>query len=184
MMPETFPFTVYSRRRKTLLYLVGSAALAAVAILMACDGKPIGWAIAAFFGLCTAVFAIQLHPRASFLTVDADGFEYSALFRRHRLRWADVTEFGVITLSHHGIKTHTMVGLNYSESYPHHQRGRSLSRAMTGFEGALPDTYGFSAEELAALLSACHAKLTATDAETVAAPQESTWDEPQSGDGV
>jgi len=40
-------------------------------------------------------------------------------------------------------------------------------------EGALPDTYGFSADELVAVLAACHARFNATDAEVPTDPDES-----------
>jgi hypothetical protein len=47
-----------------------------------------------------------------------------------------------------------MVLFNYAPSAPGSARLRRLATALSGREGALPDCYGLSAEQLAALLNA------------------------------
>ncbi len=48
-----------------------------------------------------------------------------------------------------------MVGFNYAASYDRQKNARALASALTECEGALPNTYGKKAEELAALLNEC-----------------------------
>ncbi len=43
---------------------------------------------------------------------------------------------------------------NFSPDYPRAKAGRNLSKAIVGYEGALPDTYGLAAGELANQLNA------------------------------
>lgn len=49
-----------------------------------------------------------------------------------------------------------MVGFNYSAEYRRAPKARAVSKALAGFEGGLPDTYGFRAKELAQILSDIH----------------------------
>lgn len=103
---------------------------------------------AAFVAVCMAVFCVQLHPRASFLTLKENGFVFCSLFRSHEVLWADVQGFGVYKVSHH-----KMVTWNYQPAFSKHARGRNIAVAIAGCEAALPDTYGFKAEELARVMN-------------------------------
>ena len=42
---------------------------------------------------------------------------------------------------------------NYVESYPRSPKLRSLNTALTGFEAAIPDSWGLAHEDLADLLN-------------------------------
>ena len=118
------------------------------------DGHKAGWFPASFFALGIPVALIQLLPKSSFLTVDEDGIEFCTLFRKCRLKWNDISEFGIYSRESIGIgKT---VGFNYSPSYERLPTMRLLNKTLIGFEAALPDTYGLRAEELASLLSDFH----------------------------
>jgi hypothetical protein len=133
-----------------LLFLV-CLAFVAGGVLMIRDGLCAG-----FFGLCLPVFLIQLYPKSSFLTVSEEGIEFCSLFRSHRLRWSDISEFGTYTIRQHGLPVSRMVGFNYSAQYQRASKARAFSKALAGFEGGLPDTYGFRAEELVQILSDFH----------------------------
>jgi hypothetical protein len=53
-------------------------------------------------------------------------------------------------------KLSRLVGLFYEPDYASTARGvagRKISRSMVGVDGALPDTYGMSADELAELMN-------------------------------
>ena len=123
---------------------------------MISEGHKAGWFVAGFFSLGIPVSLLQLFPKSSFLTVDEDGIEFAALFRKCRLRWREISEFGVYSRESIGIgKT---VGFNYSPCFERYRKMRSVNKALVGFEGALPDTYGLPAAELASLLATYHAE--------------------------
>jgi hypothetical protein len=152
MNPRSLPFTVYPKKMRTLLFLLLSVGFVVGGIWMVRDGEKGGWLPAGFFALCIPVFLLQLFfPKSCFLTVREDGIEFCALFRTHKVPWSDISEFGVCRVP--GAR---MVGFNYSPEYQRARKARALAKALTGCEGALPDTYGFSAEEFAQLLSAYH----------------------------
>lgn len=157
MSLRSLPFTVYPKKTKMLLMFLVCAVFVAGGILMIRDGQKMGWLCAGFFGLGIPIFLIQLYPRSSFLTVSEEGIEFCSLFRRHKLRWSDISEFGTYTIRHHGLPVSKMVGFNYSAGS---SKARLVSKALAGFEGALPDTYGFRAEELAQILSDYHQERT------------------------
>jgi len=46
-----------------------------------------------------------------------------------------------------------MVVFNYSDHYDRVKMMRGFARKIAGYEGALPDTYGMSADQLADLLN-------------------------------
>jgi hypothetical protein len=148
-------FILRPRRGGTLLYLAVSGLFTGGGTWMVREGEKLGWWVAAFFGLCTAVFLVQLVPGSACLRLTPDGFEMRALFRSSSLRWTDVRGFGVVRMKQHGFLTvHTMVGFDFSDSYDRSRAGRALARAVAGCEGALPDLYGLKAEALASLLNA------------------------------
>ena len=106
------------------------------------------WLCVGFFGLVAGVALLQFLPQSSFLRLHADGFTVRTLYREATYRWEDVDTFGVMV-----VRLHKMVGFNYA---PHFDRAKRLRRAVAavaGFEGALPDTYGMKAEELANLMN-------------------------------
>jgi hypothetical protein len=144
--------TLYPSRKKMLAWSLGSFAFAVAGMAMIEDtGKLADYAAFAFFGLCTVVFALQLLPGACYLTIRPDGFTACAMFRAHEINWLDVREFRVVKV---GGKA--MVGWNYGAAFQAQAKLRKMAAAMSGVEGGLADTYGMSAEELAALLKQRH----------------------------
>jgi hypothetical protein len=101
-----------------------------------------------FFAACGLVFSIQLHPRASYLTLKNDGFVYCSLFRCFEVKWEEVQGFGTWSFSHNN-----MVVFDYNPEFSKQVTGRRLSKILAGCEGALPDTYGFKAAELAGIMN-------------------------------
>lgn len=135
-------------RIKNLLLLAVSAAFTVGGTTMIRDSRSMGWFVVVFFGLCTLVAVILLLPNSSYLRLTRDGLETRSLFRSSKLQWTDVAAFraGRIGLN-------AMVLIEYAPSYPRVRRGRAVAAALTGAEGALPDTYGRSAKALASLLN-------------------------------
>src|SRR2546427_2274915 len=81
---------------KIVLQLAASLAFTVAGVWMMAGHGRLAWFPALFFGLCSAVFAIQLWPGASYLELLPEGFVACTLFRRWPLvRWDSVSEFRV-----------------------------------------------------------------------------------------
>jgi hypothetical protein len=136
------------RRTKWILLLAVSLAFAVGGGVMARGGKPEGYLGLAFFGLCALVAAAMLLPGTAYLRLTRDGFEVRSLFRSRQTRWADVGE-----LRAGRIGLNAMVVFNFAPTYARAKKLRAVASVLTGVEGAIPDTYGYSAKDLAGLLN-------------------------------
>lgn len=147
--PRTLrPYKSATSTFKTSMLLLVSVLFVACGIWMLPREALKGAFIIAFFGLCTIVFLVQLLPGSSWLSLDAEGFTYCALFRKHHVRWQDVESFTVVSVG-----MNSLVGWSFVENYEGSVGGRKLSRALSGVDGALPDNYGKNAGELAELMN-------------------------------
>jgi hypothetical protein len=90
-----------------------------------------------------------------YLTLTPEGFTMCNLFRKTTIPWDVVDEFFVVTMKQHGLTVRHLVGFNYVASYDRSRIGRSIAKAMTPCEAALPDTYGKKPQELANILNSC-----------------------------
>jgi hypothetical protein len=142
------PTTLYPSKLKSTLFLLGSLAFVIAGIGMVSIGDITGLPVVGFFGLCLLVAVIQFHPKASYLHLSAEGFTFCSLFRSNFVSWQYVQEFGLISISNN-----TMVSWNYTSEYVAAGRARSVSRALYGYEAALPDTYSLKPKHLAQLMS-------------------------------
>ncbi len=143
--------TLRPSRPRGFGYLVMSAAFCAGGAAMVSSGIAAGWYVTAVFGVGVLVFLAMLLPGASFLRLDSKGFVMRSLYRETRYAWADVAGFGVAIA---GVRR--MVGFNFSPGYERSGKGRRLSKALSGWEAALPDNYGLRLERLAALMNEYH----------------------------
>lgn len=143
--------TLRPRRWKMALYCAISAGFTVGGVFMIRNGVGKGWFVAGFFGACMLVFLALLMPGAAYLQLTRDGFRVRSLWRSHFTPWSAVAGFGVVRISHRA-----MVSYNFTDVAAH--RGARFSRALTGAEGALPDSYGMSAQDLAALMTAWRAR--------------------------
>ena len=115
---------------------------------MISDGETAGWLPFIFFGLGILVSIVMMLPGASYIRLYAEGCEVCSLFKKRRVRWGDIGPLSVSTIS-----KNKMVVFDYSPNYTDHVSSRQLAKNMTGFEGALHDTFGMSAEELAGVMN-------------------------------
>jgi hypothetical protein len=149
---KMFPKTLYPSKTKFAVMLLGALAFVAVGVLALRSGVRAMWLPILFFGLCSLVFATTLLPQASFLRLEKEGFTFVSLFRRSTVKWRDVQAF------HPGkLISNSMVFFDYVIPGAPHPTARKMSVDLCGHEAALPDTYGLSAEELAALMNAAKA---------------------------
>lgn len=120
------------------------------------EAKPlVGYGCVAFFGLGAIVTGVALHPRSTYLEVTKDGFAFYSLFRRTFVPWTEVREFFPVEIRGHG-----MVGFTYAASVNRQTAARQFSVAISGAEGALPETYGVGAADLSAVLNALRSRHT------------------------
>jgi hypothetical protein len=145
---QHLPITFRSTRKKMATLLAGSLLFVAGGIWLMPQEPLIGWLCVVFFGLGVIVFAVNLHPKSSFLTLAHDGFTVASLFRKHFVPWSHVQEFVPARVG-----LNKMVGWNYTPEFQAQANLRRINVATSGVEGGLPDTYGMSAEALCALLN-------------------------------
>ncbi len=141
---------------KLLLMLAGSLGFVAIGVFMMPAGEWKSWLVIGFFGLCAAVFLAQLLPGASYLKLDRDGFTYAALFRTTTVAWTEVSPFTAGYIS-----ANRMVKFDLSDARLTADGTRTaaaVARGLTGASGALPDTYGMSADALAELMNRWRAR--------------------------
>lgn len=149
MDDETIIFT--GNRQKAILLTLASALFV---LLIYFTGKGDTWSIVgmAFFGLGFLVCLYTLIPGTVQLKIDHAGIEMKTLFKPMKLAWSDVDEF-YIGYTKAGLSRTKMIGIRYSESYKRQQTGRRISAGLTGMEGALPDHFNRSAEEICEILN-------------------------------
>lgn len=149
-MISSLPVTLRpSKQRLAWLLLLMLAFVSLGGILIWFGGHVLwGWLTIAFFGLGVIVMALQFHPRASYLTLDEEGYTMCSLFRCHRYEWRYIEGFGTYRLSHNNF-----VGWNFTDDYPLRGRGLAISKEICGFEAGLPEAYGLKAAELCTLLN-------------------------------
>lgn len=128
--------------------ILGSAAFVAIAMFIYDKHPLVAWLCGGFFGLCSLVGIVNLHPRAGYLTLRRDGFEFASLFRKTFVRWGEVETFVPIRMS--GNK---FVAWDYVPGYEAHAKIRRVNLSVSGVEAMLPDTYGFKHDELAAMMN-------------------------------
>lgn len=94
-----------------------------------------------FFGICLIIFIINMIPNSSYLKIDEKGIEMKNLFRTTFIPWQAVS----------GFKT-KFIFVNKLVTFTIDEKLLENSK-MKGKTGAFPDTYGMSAQKLAALLN-------------------------------
>jgi hypothetical protein len=136
--------TLYPSKVKWSLLLLASALFTAVGIWLALRGKPMGWGVAAFFGLGIPLSLLQLSGHAHRLIMEPDGFTIATIGRTTKFAWRDIEAISVVTMRHHRNVAFLLRG------EPQSALART-NRALIGIDGMLPDTFGINVEELAAI---------------------------------
>jgi len=135
-------------RKKAIVMLFASAAFAALGLPLISEGKALGWAMSGFFGLGIPVSIFMIRPNATYLKLDKSGVEMKTMFAPMRLKWTDVESFYISEMY-----MTKMIGITYSKSYKKMNILRKLTSSLTGVEGALPDNFKSSPEEICQLLN-------------------------------
>ncbi len=141
------PIVYRVNKKKMSLLFLGSLMLSLGGLVITSHAPFIGYPCAAFFGVCALIWGINLHPNSSYLELTEQGFTTCSLFRPVFTPWVNVKGFFPLHL-----QGHSMVGLNYTDGHKEGVRTRRIAMILANAEGGLPDTYGMSADELAAIL--------------------------------
>jgi hypothetical protein len=147
--------TLCPSRLKMALLTIGSLALVAVGILIVRkEGGAKPWFILSFFGLCAAVFIVQLLPGASYLRLHEKGFDVCALYRKWpTVLWTSTSTFRVerVPPARQALVVFDAEGLG-RESL------QKINRGLVGAGSGLPDTYGMKPQALADLMNEWRAR--------------------------
>ncbi len=146
--PPPLPLRLRAARTRTLGLLAGCVAFVAGGVFVLRDSPVAGYSAIAFFGLGAIVIASNLLPGSGYLLLEDRGLTICVAFRKTFHPWRDVAEFLPVNVG-----TTTMVGVRYAAGYQANAAMRKLATRLAGAEGALPETYGMKAEELASLLN-------------------------------
>mgnify|MGYP001547927343 CR=1 FL=1 len=151
---RSLPFTIYPSKAKLIRLLLTAVAFTAIGVWLGAGGDSLGWFCAAFFGLGGAVFLFQfIRPTNRFLTVDERGIEFGSPTSKSRFAWSELSEFKTYAGLPYLRFQAKFVGFNFSPAYNGPAKAQGVTKAMYGFDNQLPDTYGYSAEDLAELLT-------------------------------
>ena len=145
--------TLYPKRSSMIWLLVVCSAFVAAGLWLGARGEVVGYLCAALSALGIPIALIQLVPGSTYLSLDERGFTVRNLFRTSFMPWSAVDRFFVVTLRSTGMKVRDMVGWNFVASYDRARVARRLATIISRCEGALPDTYGKKAEDLAVLMN-------------------------------
>jgi hypothetical protein len=137
-----------SKKGSLGLLLICSVFVAA-GVWAASEGHIIGWFASCFFGLGVLVAIVQLLPNASYLLLTENGLEARTMYRSWSVSWKDIAFFTTASIG----PMNRMVVFNFSDHYERAKITRRFAGGIAGYEGALPDTYGMKADELADLLN-------------------------------
>jgi|KBSMisStandDraft_5_1062788.scaffolds.fasta_scaffold170626_3 hypothetical protein len=132
-----------------LLILLVCAAFVAGTVLVLPTRPVVAYSAFVFFGLGGAIALVNLLPGSSYLELEQRGFTFCSVYRKTFQRWEDITEFFPIFTD----QRKPLVGWRLSPHVPGHTAMRRLTLEIAGAEGALPETYGLSAADLAVLLN-------------------------------
>jgi len=143
----------YPKKSTAVLMLLICGAFVGIGIGLGLTSDWFGFLSTAFFALCIPIAIIQMLPGSAFLEVDESGMTFTHWYRKTHIPWNIVDHFSVIVTTHNGLTTNEMVGITFIASYDRARLARRVTKAMMHCEGALPDTYGKKACDLADYLN-------------------------------
>ena len=147
-MNQATTLTFYPSKYRRLRLLIVSFVFALIGFLMIRDEVFMGWFVLISFGIGCLISIVLLLPNSSYLRISNKGFEVCSLFRGKFFGWDEVDRFNV-----QYIGLNKLVVFNYSSNHAEFKAAKKVAKILAVFEGALPDTYGKKAEELAMLLN-------------------------------
>jgi membrane associated rhomboid family serine protease len=146
------PIVLRPSRRRWVGLFVCCVALTAVCAWAFVDEPNVLMAVGVLlFGPGIVLAVLQLLPGSASLRIAPEGLLARGPVRSGNWGWNEIEHFSTFDADPYG--TTKQVGFDLRDLTPDRQGAwQTLGRGMTGVDGALPDTYGMRAEDLAALL--------------------------------
>ncbi len=155
-MKENWPVLIFRPNKSSALWLLlGSSLFVAGGLWIAQEQGWMGYVCAGFFALCIPIAIVQLLPGSTWLQLNQDGITFANLFRVSHFPWNVFDDFFVVSMSPIKLAAHKLVAFDFVPSYDRTQLLRRANSMIANCEGALPSTYGKSAEELVDILNEC-----------------------------
>jgi hypothetical protein len=152
---ENTRIVIFHDRGRAWIRLVGSAALALVAIFLAVeDRSAFGAMVALFFGVCTFSCAAIL-LRGVRLELRDDGFQIRAPFGERNHRWQEVKRFG-----YSGLGPAKIVCFELVKRPERTGLLPLLTHTLSGFDYGIPNVLTLSPDNLVEELRGWHARAT------------------------
>ena len=159
VMLERFPGPVVLRvaQLKHLFMLVGVAVFGGVS-LYAVIHADFDWFETAVMWLCIALivgsvpFIVLIMIKGSSLRLDAEGLRINQSWRSHLVRWKETSTFEVSTFAI-AMSAASMTLVVFDDAASSGSKLAPANTSLTGRNSGLPDTYGYSHEDLAWLLN-------------------------------
>jgi len=145
---KTDELIFHASRAKAVLLLLGSVAFVAMGWWMKEQKPLIGWLCVVFFSLGIPAALIMFLPGAMYLRLDRQGLEMKSMGRKNRTLWKDVQSFKIGSIR--GAK---MIAINYRPHYADQKLARVVVSAVSGMEGAIPNSYNVSLVNLERVLN-------------------------------
>lgn len=134
---------LFPSKRRIWLGFTASILLVGLACVMVRNGHMYGWFLIVFFSLGVIAPGILLLPGASWLQLDEEGFTLCMLFRPDRYLWSQISEISV---------WQGVVSFKLSPEHRGNKRGQATARAISGYDGSIPNMFQLNPESMAKLL--------------------------------
>jgi hypothetical protein len=146
------------KKTSAIAMLLGCGLFVAAGVWMAQEKGWVGYLCAGFFALGIPVAIVELLPGSTYLQIAENGLSFAHMFRVITIPWNVIDQFFVVSMKRTGFTVHKMVAFNFVPSFDRSHFVRRITSVIAQCEGALPDTYGQKAEELAEMLNQCLAQ--------------------------
>lgn len=130
-------------KRRIWLGFIASIFLIGLACVAVHNGHRFGWFLIILFSLGVLAPGLLLLPGASWLELDEVGFTLCLSFRPGRYLWRHVTEIAV---------ANGVVALRFLPERSRSMRGVRFARAVSGYDGSIPDMFRLRPQSLADLM--------------------------------
>ena len=142
--------TLYPSRRKSILRLAGTASFVAlgVVVLAKQDNSTAMWFCVSFFAICVLIFFVFLLPGSASLTLNMNCFRIKTLYFVRKSKWQNVTNIHAASEPISGLQL-----VRYNDTQWNGWKLAKWETSRLGYNAALPDTYGMSADDLAELIN-------------------------------
>ncbi len=130
-------------KRRFWLGFVACSVLVGLGCLKVQNGDWFCWFFIIFFGLGVFTHGLLLRPGASWLELDEDGFTLCHSFKQERYLWIHVTQMAV---------WQGVVSFRLLADHPGNKRGQSWARAMSGYDGSIPNMFSLAPQSLLELM--------------------------------